>query len=473
MTALVFTAVLVCAMLAQSYYFNHTYLVYTFNDPRRYTDMLSELNKSDMGEKAIGKVMQKYKDRYEMASAVLEPDRTTVVLTSSSDPEFEDGLSFYLSDLSNSLIDSDNIYQGQFFPAASPGRAYSLMAAKYLNGGLILFAMFPEQTLRTPGLVDQYYVPVLLIGVVISFLLSLIFSLFVSKPLIYINEIAKKMADLDFHRMIKIKSNDELGQLSRSLNQLSKKLDATLKELTSANAKLESDIFKEREIEKDRREFVANVSHELKTPLAIIKGYSEALKDNVREDKKGHYLEQTIQQADTMGKLVEDMLELSRMESGHYKPQLIDFDITMLTKDILESLRLLADEKNLYVSLVSSAPAITVQADRMKIGQVIGNFINNAIRYTPVNGRVFIRITEADASVRFEVENEGANIAPDKIDKVWARFYREEKARDKKTGGTGLGLALSEKILQAHHMEYGAENTQTGVLFYFTAEQGK
>jgi signal transduction histidine kinase len=221
-------------------------------------------------------------------------------------------------------------------------------------------------------------------------------------------------------------------------------------------------------IETLRTDFIANVSHELKTPLAIIKGYCEALKDNVREDKKEHYLAQTIQQADMMSKLVEDMLDLSRMESGHYKPQLINFDITMLTKNILESLRLLADEKNLHISLVSSVPAISIQADRMKIGQVIGNFIHNAIRHTPVDGHIFIRINAMDTSVRFEVENEGANIAPNEISKVWARFYREEKARGKKTGGTGLGLALSEKILQAHRMGYGVENTQAGVMFYFT-----
>ena len=464
-TALTFTTVLICALIAQAYYFNHTYIVVRLTNPTKYVDMIAELDKTDMSKDAIGKIMQKYRKKYNMESAVFEADKTSVMLISSRDPVFEEALAFYQSDIVDFLANYDNYFNNGFTASGNITEHYSLCAAPHLNDGRVLFVMFP---VKTPGLVDQYYIYVLISGIVISFLFSFLFSLTISKPLVKINRTAKSMANLNFSLKIKLKSNDEIGQLSNSLNLLSEKLNTALNELTTANTKLESDIIREREMEKDREEFVANISHELKTPLAIIKGYSEALKDNVRVDKKGHYLDQIIQQADMMSKLVEDMLELSRMESGHYKPQISDFDIIMLARSVIESLRLLMDEKNLHISLDSSQPLIIIQADRIKIGQVISNFVHNAIRYTPNNGCIYIRITENSTSIRFEVENEGVNIGSDKLDKVWGRFYREEKARNKKTGGTGLGLALSEKILQAHNMSYGVENTKLGVMFYFS-----
>ncbi len=465
-TAFFFTTLLICAMLVQAYYFNHNYVVYKIPDPRKYTDMINEVTRSDMSQNALEKISLKYKNKYEMDSAIFEADRVTAIYISSNNTIFKEALTYYQSKIAESLKDHDNFFQEEYFPP-SIGRRYSLAASTHLDNGRVIFVMFPTEAMKTPGLVDTYYMYVFIIGILVSIILSYIFSIMISQRLVHINRIAMNMARLNFNKKIQPMGNDELGQLSNSLNYLSEKLDSTLQELSAANNRLEADIERGRAIEKSSKEFMANASHELKTPLAIIKGYGETLKDNVREDKKAHYLNQIIQQADHMSKLVEDMLALSRMEDGQYQPMITDFDLTMLTQNIIESFHVLSEEKNINIICKFSQAEIKMQADRMKIGQVITNFIQNAIQYTPQNGHISIRILEDQGQLRFEVENEGYHIATEKLNKVWDRFYREEDGRSKKTGGTGLGLAISKMILMAHKMKYGVQNTKIGVLFYF------
>lgn len=468
-TAFTFTSLLICSLLAQAYYFHQSYSVYQTSNPAKYKDLLKELNKTDMSSASVSKVLIKYKEKYDIEAAIFLRDTQTLkfqpeALTDYPTNRLEAAIRYYLTNISPTLAKYENNFVNEYI---IEGRSYSLAATTYLNGGEVLFVMYPTETLITPGLIDQYYVYVFVIGILVSLLLSYAFSLMISRPLVKINKTAKDIAELNFNEKLSPISDDELGQLSNSLNTLSEKLDSTLSKLKAANIKLEADIEKERELEKVRKEFVANASHELKTPLSIVKCYGEALNDKVREDKKEHYISQIIQQTDKMSKLIEDMLELSNIEGGQYRLQISDFDLAMLTKSILESLRFLADEKKLHFLYDFSSPAVVIQADRMKISQVITNFANNAIRHTPQNGSIFVRISESTGTVKFEIENEGANIAQGKLNKVWGRFYRAEGVRDKNTGGTGLGLAISEKILQAHKMRYGVENTNKGVKFYF------
>jgi signal transduction histidine kinase len=168
-----------------------------------------------------------------------------------------------------------------------------------------------------------------------------------------------------------------------------------------------------------------------------------------------------------MNSVVQDMLELSRMESGSVILKWERFALQDLLNEIIEESGNSTREKRIKMSVKAGHGPVFITADRSKIGHVIGNFMANAIRHTPLDGEIWIEIGANEEGVTFLIENQGEPIPKDKIERVWERFYRVEPSRTRSTGGTGLGLAISAKILQLHHARYGVRNTEKGVLFYF------
>lgn len=474
-TAISFTTLLVCALIAQSHYYQRSYtIVNKRNIINQYDKLSKELNNSDMQAATVAEIFQKYKEAYNTEAMIFLNDGKTQKFQLSSLTSYQysslliEGIAFYNLNF-NDYFDIPHRYSEQEFIGEN-GRAYVAIAANLLKDDEVLLLIGDYEHYfapDSPGMFETYPIYVFLIGIVVSVVLSYFFSRKITKPLVQMNAIAKDMSEFNFERKVILSRKDEFGQLGDSLNTLSENLNNTLEKLTTANIKLQNDIEKERDLEKARKEFVVNVSHELKTPLAIIKGYGEALKDDIRIDKREHYINQIVYHSDEMSKLIQDMLDLSKIESGSYIPQKTDFDLSLLTQSIIESFQFLLEQKSICISYSFFDKEIVIFADRLKIGQVISNFIHNAIRHTPNNGNIFISISKTKENIVFDIENEGNSIAPEKIDKVWDRFYREEEDRSKKTGGTGLGLAISSIILQMHQMEYGVKNTKTGVMFYF------
>lgn len=317
----------------------------------------------------------------------------------------------------------------------------------------------------------EFYVYVYGVGFILVIILSIIYSNMISKPLINISRTASKMAELDFSAKCNVKSDDEIGELAGKLNFLSEKLNSTLKELKSANEKLKEDIEKERGLEKMRKEFVAGVSHELKTPISLIEGYAEGLKENIAGDKKDFYLDVIIDESDKMGRLVTDMLDLSSLETGNFKLNPKEFCIDELAGMAVRKYSDKMSEKNIKVNLNIEEDGIIVHGDRFRIEQVINNFLTNAIRYTPAGGSISVGVREKDGDALVEVENEGEHIEEKEMENIWEKFYRIEKSRNRGMGGTGLGLAISKNILMLHDSKFGAVNTEKGVKFYFTLQK--
>lgn len=314
----------------------------------------------------------------------------------------------------------------------------------------------------------EFYIYAFIIIIFLIIILSFIYSKMISKPLIKLNKTATKMANLDFTSYCEIKSNDEIGNLSESLNSLSKNLSNTLEELKLANKKLVKDIEKEKNLEKMRKEFISSASHELKTPLGIMKGFAEGIKDGIYENKKDYYLDVILDEIDKMNDLVFDMLELSRLESKSYKLKKEDFDIDKLVLYVKDKLIYQIEEKNINININIDKDKIMVYGDKRKIEQVVMNLFSNAIRHTNTNGEITITINSKDSEVCVSIENSGTHIPKDLIDRIWDRFYRAEQSRDRKSGGTGLGLAIVKNILELHNSKYGVKNTEKGVLFHFT-----
>ncbi|MGG0262138.1 HAMP domain-containing sensor histidine kinase [Bacillus mycoides] len=322
-----------------------------------------------------------------------------------------------------------------------------------------IFAMTSLQPVdEAVQMIKDYYVYLIIFVLILIVLISFYYSNKIAKPLLQINDTTKKIAGLDFSETIPITTKDEIGALSQNINTLSKALHSYINQL-------QQDIEKEKQLENTRKEFIAGVSHELKTPLSIMKSCISILEDGVASNKKEYYFKAMSKEVDKMDMLIIDMLELAKFESGTYKMEMDVFHIDEMIDYICEQLTSDITAKQLHVHKQLSK--IEVVANPHRIEQVVTNFITNAIRYTPEHENIIISTIEENERVKVCVENKGAHIAPEHVEKIWDRFYRGDTSRQRSKGGTGLGLAISKNILELHGAEYGVLNTEDGVLFFF------
>ncbi|CAM4244714.1 MULTISPECIES: sensor histidine kinase [Bacillus cereus group] len=334
------------------------------------------------------------------------------------------------------------------------------------------FAVASLQPVNEAMLVlKDYYVYALIIVFLVIILLSFYYSKIIVKPLIKMNRVTKKMANFDFSEKLPVTADDEIGGLSGSINTLSVNLKDRIDRLNVANTKLQQDIERERQLEKTRKEFISGVSHELKTPLSVIRSFAEGIKDGVSKDTT-YYTDVILEETENMNRLIVEMLELAKLESGTYKLDMTTFSIGELIQQVYTKLLFSMEEKHLQVSIDVDS-SILVKANRSRIEQVVVNLLSNAIRYTPDGEKIQVSVIEMEDTVKIEIENTGNPIPEDSLEKIWDRFYRLDASRSRHTGGTGLGLSIVKNILDLHHAEYGVYNTTNSVVFYFNLQKVK
>lgn len=322
-----------------------------------------------------------------------------------------------------------------------------------------LFAMTSLQPVNEAvGVLQNYYGYVLAGTLLLALLASFYYSRRVARPLLRMNETTQKIAALDFSEKIPITTRDEIGELSRNINELSERLRSHI-------AALEQDIEKEKRLEQTRKQFISGVSHELKTPLSVIQSCISILKDEVANHKRDYYFSAVEDEVKKMDLLVSDMLELSKYESGTYRMVQEPFDIAAVTERICGKFASVVAEKRMQ--LHTRLNNVAVVANQHRIEQVIVNFVTNAIRYTPEQSDIYVWTVEKPDTVKVCIENKGARIPDDQMGSIWDRFYRGDRSRHRAAGGTGLGLAICKQILELHRVPYGAANTEDGVVFYF------
>ena len=344
-----------------------------------------------------------------------------------------------------------------------------ILLAPIANNDILVIESSAAPIEESVSIAKDFYLYIGLISLIIAVIIALLGSRVISKPIVELNKVAQMMARLDFSHKYNVKSDDEIGELGRSINFLSDKLDKTITELNQANKKLIQDIEKERSLEKMRKEFVSSVSHELKTPISLIHGYAEGLKDNIAGDEasKNFYCEVIMDESQKMEKLVKDLLELSQLESGKYSIEKTIFNICEVAERAIEKYQPVLSEKKVKIILNKEQDEILVSADKTKIDQVLVNFINNAINHVDERGIIDVAIKYDSGLVRVSVHNTGKNIPSEEMDRIWESFYKIDKSRARKYGGTGLGLSIVARILQLHDVEYGITNTNYGVEFWF------
>ena len=258
---------------------------------------------------------------------------------------------------------------------------------------------------------------------------------------------------------------------------MSDKLEATIKQLRNSNIRLERDIEEKSKIEEMRTQFISDVSHELKTPIALIQGYAEGLIENVNTDEENRkfYAEVISDEANKMDKLVKQLLELMKLEYGKREFSNANFNIIELISEVIRKSKVMLEEKNIEVRFDFSKP-INVYADEFYIEQVVTNYITNAIKHADeVFGEKYIeiRIEDREDKIRIYIFNTGENIEEEDKERIWRRFYKVDSSRNRENGGTGIGLALVKAIMNKYNNAFGVENKDTGVEFYFDLSKSK
>ncbi len=310
----------------------------------------------------------------------------------------------------------------------------------------------------------QKAIPVLSIVILaVSIVASFFYTVYMTTPIKRISKISKQMAELDFSGHSETRRIDEIGVLSDSLNELSQKLSSALSELQSANEQLQADIDKERELERQRVDFFSAASHELKTPITIIKGQLQGMLLGIGRYKDHQtYLAESLEVTNTLEQMVQELLTVSRLETPGYICAKSRFDFARLVEDRLTAFDDLFAQKELALEK-SLLPGTYLLGDAQLLQKVVDNLIHNAITYSPVQNKIAVRLWSEQDKVCFSVENTGVHIPDEVIPKLFEAFYRVDTSRNRRTGGSGLGLYIVKTILDLHGAGIEIANTVQGV----------
>ena len=391
------------------------------------------------------------------------------------------------------IIDTVNIQElsdtGTKYKFLNYGDSFDLVGVLD-NGNLIIL----ERPLETLDSSIRFSTRLFLIVsvVILSFEASLVLFMSgtVTRPIIRMSHVARRMARLDFDAKAPEDRKDEIGELGHSMNEMSLKLESTVSELKSANASLSQDIAEKEKIEEMRSEFLSHVSHELKTPLALIQGYAEGLKESVNDDPESRdfYCDVIRDEAQKMNILIMKLLNLNELEFGTEPLKIVRFDVMEQIRGILQANSILLEQKKVKVT-EPKEESVYVWADAFKMSEVFTNYLSNAIHYVKEGGEIRISVehipgdqgtsvtaelvpdppvrTAVGDRVRVSVFNEGPTLSEEALEKVFVKFYKEDAARTRSYGGSGIGLSIVEAIQKAHGQDYGVYNEENGVVFYY------
>lgn len=311
-----------------------------------------------------------------------------------------------------------------------------------------------------------------IIALLLYFAATYVFAVTFTKPVVTINSTAKKIANLDFSQSCPHFRISELDELSKSINTLSSSLAAALDNLKNENLQLEYDIKKERALEKTRRSFVANASHELKTPISIIQGYAEGMKFGIGCDSTEEFCDIIIDEAEKMNQLIVKLLEFLHIGSGEYPLSMQRFYLDELLMSHLGSLEPLYNEKGISLSTDIGAN-LYAEGDPTLLKIVFNNYVSNAISHAANEMEIRVSVTEEDDEYTVRVFNTGESISENDIANIWQSFYRADKSHSRAEGRFGLGLSIVASIQELHHRRYSVENKENGVEFIFTVKKAE
>lgn len=336
--------------------------------------------------------------------------------------------------------------------------------------------------LRTPiqGIKDNVNISTTLIKYVggaifaVGIIAAFVVSTYITRPIKQLSNIAEKMSEMDFNARYEGSDKGEIGLLGKSMNNMSEKLEQNIAELKKANLELKKDIDKKEKLEIMRTDFLSNVSHELKTPIALIQGYAEGLKEGITDDSESmeFYCDVIMDEANKMNTMVKRLLTLNQIEFGNDEPEMERFDINELIASVADANAIRAGQKNMSIVFDNRNEHNFVWADEYKTEEVLTNYISNALNHCDGKRAIEVRTEKSEngGTITVTVYNSGKNIADEDLERIWEKFYKTDKARTREYGGNGIGLSIVKAIMDSMGQEYGVRNVSDGVEFWFNLD---
>lgn len=345
---------------------------------------------------------------------------------------------------------------------------YIEMWGKFGDGSLFLLRSPLESIKESVAIFNRFLFSIGSVIMVICIAFIWYFSKRMTDPILELAALSERMVNLDFNAKYTSGGSNEIGELGANFNRMSEKLESVISELKSANNSLQKDIERKEKLEQMRSEFMGNVSHELKTPIALIQGYAEGLKEGVNESEESRefYCDVIIDEAAKMNQMVRNLMTLNQLEFGDEELNYERFDLTQLIREVLKSMEILAQQKEAKV-IFRQEEAVYVWGDEFKVEQVVRNYVSNAYNHLDGECVVEVKVLLQDGKAKVIVFNTGTPIPEEEVPHIWDKFYKVDKAHTREYGGNGIGLSIVKAIMESFHQKYGVNNYDNGVEFWF------
>ncbi len=365
------------------------------------------------------------------------------------------------------LIEETENYEINKVYDRTSGASYMELFSFFAVGSFSLMRVPLQSIQETVRMVNQFHIYVALFVAAVGVLAVWRLTKNMTDPILHLSSLAERMANLDFTARYEGNDNREIAMLGQSMNYMSAQLERTILELKTANLELKRDIEQKTKIDEMRREFLANVSHELKTPIALVQGYAEGLKEGINDDPETMewYCDVIIDEASKMNLMVKKLLTLNQIEAGREQLTMEHFDLIPVIEGVLNSYRLMIGQKEAKLVL-KSPESLYIWADEYMAEEVIRNYVGNALNHLDGENKILILVEKREDKAYIQVRNTGAPIPEADIGRIWEKFYKVDKARTREYGGSGIGLSIVRAVMESHGCAYGVKNEEDGVSFF-------
>lgn len=343
-----------------------------------------------------------------------------------------------------------------------------------LDSGNYFIIRTPIESVNESAMISSRFLVIVgAVTILISGVIIWIWAKRFTRPITELTNISKRMTELDFDVKYSGRGYNEIDVLGDNFNLMSQELESTISELKTANNELMKDNENKTRIDEMRKDFINNVSHELKTPIALIQGYAEGLQENISDDaaSREFYCEVIVDEAEKMNRMVKKLLTLTQLEFGNEQVVMERFELTGLIRGIIQSADILIQQKEAEVYF--NEDPVYVWGDEFKVEDVVTNYLTNALNHVKYDKKIEIRIQEEDGHIRVSVFNTGDPIPAEELENIWIKFYKVDKARTREYGGSGIGLSIVKATMESMHQTCGVKNYENGVEFWFTLDGKK
>ncbi len=470
--------IIVCLSIFSVFQYIYMDDIFIYAKKRSMIEVAEEIGKLDSSDKSYLTTLADYESNHNLYIEIYSPRDKLIYTTRSNEAVYDQSDSSVTIELKPRImriLSHTDLENGSYFELREEYFAtaqYMVYGAFFDNDtGVEIYSAIDvvEENAQIASDALIYLSMFILIAI---FTVSSYYTSLFTNPIRQITNTAKKMAKLDFSESCPPFRIRELNELSENINILSGRLDTALTELKTENRQLESDIRLERKMEKTRRSFIANVSHELKTPISIIQGYAEGMKYGIGCENKDEYCDIIIEESEKMNSLVSRIMEYMLYGSGALEIKKEKFNIKKLIRDYFSSLELTTTEKDAEIR-INIDERFEGNGDTELITHVLSNYINNALTHLDFEKRITVSAADLSDRYRITVFNTGKPIPGSHIENIWQSFYRADKAHSRQEGHFGLGLSIVASIQELHNQDYGVSNKDNGVEFWFDIEKAK